>query len=219
MAKIHILVDDRERACGIIELLKGIPEASINVCRLKQGDYLINNSVCIERKTISDLATSIVDGRLFAQLAQLKAHSPHPILLIEGGTNQLIKLRMSRESIQGAIITVELIYGIPILRSFDQKESAKLIQYTAQQMLRTHDAIPTRHGYHPKKIHKQQLYILQGLPGVGKERAQVLLNHFGSVQNVFNSNIKELSQVPLIGKITAKKIHDIVHLDIKNVKP
>ncbi len=39
--------------------------------RLESGDYLINNGVLIERKTCSDFATSLADGRLFPQAAKL----------------------------------------------------------------------------------------------------------------------------------------------------
>jgi DNA excision repair protein ERCC-4 len=42
--------------------------------------------------------------------------------------------------------------------------------------------------------------VLQGLPGVGPERAKRLIDHFGSVEGVIGASADDLAAVPGIGK-------------------
>ena len=63
-----------------------------------------------------------------------------------------------------------------------------------------------RHGYQPKGLRYRQRYILQGLPGVGSERADRLLDRFGSVEDVISASIDDLQTVDGIGKKIAEKI-------------
>jgi ERCC4-type nuclease len=63
-----------------------------------------------------------------------------------------------------------------------------------------------RHGYKPKNNRKRKLFILQGLPGVGPERADRLLARFGSVEAVISASSDELQSIDGIGKNIADKI-------------
>ena len=47
---------------------------------------------------------------------------------------------------------------------------------------------------------------MQGLPGVGPERARALLETFGSVEAVFSAAIDQLTAIDGIGLNTAKRI-------------
>ncbi len=68
-----------------------------------------------------------------------------------------------------------------------------------------------RHGIRPRGKRKTQLYILQSLPGVGPERAQALLDAFGSIEGVLTASTEELVMINGIGTLTAKAIHWAVH--------
>ncbi len=48
--------------------------------------------------------------------------------------------------------------------------------------------------------------MLQGLPGIGPERAERLLDHFGSVENVAKAPVGELTGIDGIGETAAAKI-------------
>ena len=74
-----------------------------------------------------------------------------------------------------------------------------------------------RHGYRPKGRRKRQLFILQGLPGVGSEKADRLLSRFGSVEAAISASSMELQMVDGIGKSLADKIKWVVG-DQTNVK-
>ncbi len=107
---------------------------------------------------------------------------------------------------QGALITVSLILGIPVLRSKDPSETARLIVYIGRQIESMAGGGVHRYGYRPKDKRKRQLFILQGLPGVGPERAGRLLDSFGSVEAAISARSSELQSVDGIGKSIADKI-------------
>ncbi len=96
------------------------------------------------------------------------------------------------------------------MRSTDAVETARLIVYAARQLDLKVRGCVYRHGYRPKGKRKQQLFILQGLPGVGSERAEGLLNVFGSVKSVMMASNKELQEVKGIGKKIADKIKWVI---------
>ncbi|MDQ6969113.1 MAG: helix-hairpin-helix domain-containing protein [Mariprofundus sp.] len=58
---------------------------------------------------------------------------------------------------------------------------------------------------------KTQLHILQGIPGVGPERACTLLDKFGSVEAVLTASMEELLAIKGIGKQSVDAIHWAVH--------
>ena len=116
---------------------------------------------------------------------------------------------------QGALITVSLILGIPVLRSKNPSETARLIVYIGRQLESMARGGMQRHGYRPKGNRKRQLFILQGLPGIGPERAGRLLDRFGSVETAISASSSELQSVDGIGKSIGDKIKWAVGEEIK----
>ena len=73
---LHVVADDRETGSGVIEALAVKDDVSLTVTRLSLGDYRVDDELCVERKTLPDLAGSIADGRLFRQASRLAATQP-----------------------------------------------------------------------------------------------------------------------------------------------
>jgi DNA excision repair protein ERCC-4 len=69
---VRIIGDDRERSAGVIEALGAMADIQLSIGRLSLGDYVVENGLLVERKTVADLALSILDGRLFRQAGRLK---------------------------------------------------------------------------------------------------------------------------------------------------
>ena len=203
---IHITADDREQRSNVIDILSNIENVDLSIRRLPMGDYQIDNRVTVERKTLKDFAISIIDGRLFKQMIRLANSKSQGALILEGTAGDSVEIGVTREAIQGALITVSLIMGIPVLRSKDASESAKLIVYTGRQIKSIASGGMQRHGYQPKGLRYRQRYILEGLPGIGRERADRLLDRFGSVEAVISAGIEDLQTVDGIGKSIAEKI-------------
>ena len=203
---IHVLVDDRERASGMVEVFKETRDVEVTIGRLSVGDYELNGKFLVERKTLLDFAASIKDGRLFRQACRMMASPLRPFLLLEGPTSDLTGSGIRREALQGALITLSLILGIPVLRARDARESVRLMLFAARQVESLASGPLPRKVRRPKGKQRVQLEILQGLPGIGPDRAMSLLKAFGSVGQVFNASLEELLQVQGIGPVTARSI-------------
>jgi len=209
--RISVIIDHREKTAEVWKHLETHENVTVEFQYLRTGDYLIDNKCVFERKTFLDFVTSIKDGRLFQQAHRMLQMTPHKaVFILEGSQQDVGKTNMSREAIQGAIISLTIIYGIPMLRSLNPEETAHLMIYTSQQIQRMTRGIITRHGYRPKGRRKQQLYILQGLPGVGKDKAIRLLEEFGSVETIMLADKEALASVKGIGPIIADKIRNVV---------
>ena len=203
---IRIVADDRENAGGVIAELQRLAGVSVDVQRLKVGDFLVAGSFAVERKTLRDFAQSVIDGRLFTQAAALAQGPRRGILVLEGTAGELSASKMSRESLQGALITVSVFFGLAVLRARDAAETARLLVYLSRQAERLAQGALPRPGYRPKGKRARQLFILQGLPGIGPGRAARLLDHFGSVRGVALASPAELAMIDGIGETTADKI-------------
>jgi ERCC4-type nuclease len=205
-ASVRIVADDRENAAGVIAALRLLAGVEVEVRRLEVGDYGVDGRFAVERKTLRDFAQSLLDGRLFAQAARLAVGSARGVIVLEGTAADLGASRMSRESLQGALITLSVFQGLAVLRARDATETAQLLVFLARQAARAaNDALP-RPGYRPKRKRARQLFILQGLPGVGPERAARLLERFGSVERVSAASAEDLAGVDGIGETTAENI-------------
>lgn len=208
---INILIDHRERSEEIRQVLQAIEGTIVETQRLPLGDYQIDGRILFERKTLHDFAISVIDGRLFRQMTRLASSSLKSVLVLEGRSQDLQNTNIRREALQGALITTSLILGIPVLRSFGPEETARLMVYAARQVEFIATGGLPRSGYRPRGKRKQQLYILQSLPGVGPARAARLLDHFGSVQKVLTASMEHLLSVEGIGKDTAEKIKWVIN--------
>ena len=70
--RIAVIVDHRESNREVIKFLSETKNVSVAIKRLSLGDYLVDNRLIFERKTLNDFALSIIDGRLFSQAIRLK---------------------------------------------------------------------------------------------------------------------------------------------------
>ncbi|KAL3116042.1 hypothetical protein niasHT_007342 [Heterodera trifolii] len=55
----------------------------LHAATLEVGDYILAPQICVERKSLDDLAQSLLNGRLFKQIEQMQRHYNKCILLIE----------------------------------------------------------------------------------------------------------------------------------------
>ncbi|KAI8925204.1 hypothetical protein BC831DRAFT_462186 [Entophlyctis helioformis] len=77
-----VVVDTREFRSSLPSLVhaKGI---ALKPCTLEVGDYVLSPRLCVERKSVSDLISSLKSGRLYNQCEAMSLHYDVPILLIE----------------------------------------------------------------------------------------------------------------------------------------
>jgi DNA excision repair protein ERCC-4 len=201
-----IVADDREVGGAVVAALRRNDGVDLRVERLPIGDYLVDDVLLFERKTLPDLVASIKDGRLFAQGLRLATAPLRGALILEGRSQDLADSRMRREAIQGALMTLTLFLGIPLVRSMNPEETATLMLFAARQGRAYASGALPRKGRRPRGKVRVQNRILQGLPGVGPERAKRLLERFGTIEAVIAAPVEALASVSGIGKGTAEAI-------------
>ncbi|MEJ2658201.1 MAG: ERCC4 domain-containing protein [Desulfobacterales bacterium] len=167
----------------------------------------------VERKTAEDFLLSIIDGRLFNQLSNLKKFCNHPVLLIEGNPYKT-SLNFDRMAIRGSLISTQVIWYMPVIFSRTKEDSRDIMLMISRQVRNFVDVAPLRGGYRPKRLKSKQLYILQGLPKVGPKIAKRLLRHFKSVSKVMNASLQDLSAINGIGEISAEKIREVLDTEV-----
>lgn len=204
--RVTILADDRENAGGVIAQLRARADVELTVQRLRFGDFVIADHYVVERKTLRDFAVSVIDGRLFRQSAAIAANASRGVIILEGSPATAADLGVSRAALQGALITITVFYGLALLRSRDSAETAQLLIYLGRQAKHLAEGGLPRHGYRPKGKRARQLFILQGLPGVGPGCAEKLLERFESIQGVASAPLDDLVQVDGIGPRRARRI-------------
>ena len=204
--KIQILADDRERNSGVIQCFEKRSDVDIEVKRLAVGDYIANGKFVFERKNLRDFAISIFDGRLFRQSSALLNSDYQPIIVLEGNSSQLEGMNVRRSAIQGALIHVSIVLGIPVLRAVDPIETGGLIIQVAKQDLNISSGDVVRYGRRPKGKKRNQLLMLQGIPGIGRKKAMALIDKFESVEKVVNADYEELLAIDGIGEKIADQI-------------
>jgi DNA excision repair protein ERCC-4 len=212
MNDLKITVDYRETASGLTDLLKN-SDALVEIAKLSYGDYIINDAITVERKTAKDFLISIIDGRLFNQLSNLKKFCNHPILLIEGNPYETDH-NFDRMAIKGAIVSTQTIWYVPVIFSRTKEDSRDILLMISRQLGTCIDVVPLRGGYRPKRIKSKQLFLLQGFPQVGPKLAKRLILHFKSVSKIMNASVQALTEVDGIGIISAQKIREVLDAEV-----
>jgi Fanconi anemia group M protein len=208
---LKITADYREKTSGLINLLNN-EDIIIEVKKVPYGDYIINNSITIERKTAKDFLISIIEGRLFNQLSNLKKYCTNPILLIEGNPYKT-GLNFENMAIKGALISTQATWYIPVIFSRFKEDTKDIFMMISRQDESYTDVVPLRGRYRPKRLKSKQLYLLQGLPQVGPMLAKRLIEHFKSVSKIMNASIEELTEVEGIGMVSAEKIREVLNTE------
>ncbi len=205
---VTLTADVQEHVSGVPRLIGELSEVHVATAPLPCGDYCLGDALGIERKTAADLGRSIVDGRLFRQTGSLRQSFRRPLLLVEGLCEGTVVAGVPWPALRGALVSVSISFGVPVLRACDARDSAALIVTAVKQLCEALEIPYVRPGYRPKGWRRRALYILQGLPSVGLRRARALLEEFGSVARVASAGEEALAEVDGIGRVVARSIRE-----------
>jgi ERCC4-type nuclease len=137
---MFIKIDTREQELftkcqQIIEFVPKFKDIKILSQTLPLGDIIINDGindcVIIERKTLTDLAASIKDGRYDEQSYRLNGlphHNHNIIYLIEGDVNRFnaFKERIDKQTLYSAMFSINYFKGFSVMRSTNLDETAMI---------------------------------------------------------------------------------------------
>ncbi|OKL63304.1 hypothetical protein UA08_01474 [Talaromyces atroroseus] len=82
-----VVVDVREFRSALPSLLHGRSMVVVP-CQLTVGDYVLTPDICVERKSVRDLISSLRNGRLYNQAETMLKYYKNPLLLIEFDQNK-----------------------------------------------------------------------------------------------------------------------------------
>jgi Fanconi anemia group M protein len=203
----RIYVDPRERGMAKLLEARGM---EVTLRNLDVGDYVVSDRVAIERKTATDFVASIIDPErnLFRQIGDLSRSYDRPVLILEG--RDLYTRQVNPNSIRGALAAVAVDYGVPIIPTEDQDETASIIALlAAREQKEGHE--PKVHGHKTARtLKEQQEYLISAIPSVGPRVARNLLRHFGSIERIMTARQEELQEVEMVGPKIAERIRELV---------
>jgi Fanconi anemia group M protein len=207
--QIVVVADSRELGALVTRELAKLG-ALVKSETLEVGDFVLSERVVVERKGVDDFASSIIDGRLFQQAANLKNVYTKPVIVVEGETITGSG-RVRPEAMMGAYASILLDYGIPIVWTQKPSETAQMI-YALARREQIQDKRAPRIMTLPKPttIDDQQEFIVSSLPNVDNTRAKSLLATFHTVEHVFMANKEELMLVPGIGEKISAEIRRVL---------
>ena len=211
-SSVKIIVDHRESRSPVMRFLTQ-KDVLVEPQQLDVGDYIISSRIGVERKTVDDFLGSLIEGKLFVQMKNLRATYSRPLLLIEG-EGLLTKRNMSHNAIFGSIAAIIVDFGIPIITTQTAQETADFLAVMAQREQKEGDrAVAIRGEKTARTVSEQQQFLIEGLPNVSAVLAQRLLQHFGSIRALANATEEELCKISGIGKNIAGDILKILNAD------
>ena len=200
-----IYADKREVNSRILNILRD--RCDLKEKQLAVADYLLSRHVAVERKTTSDFLSSIVDGRLFKQMNELKQNFRTPLLILEGNGLFNGERKIHPNAIRGALASISLDYGVPIMRTENNLETAEMLLAIAKrEQFKTKKSFNVRGTKKAKSMNHRQEFLVSGLPQINTQTARKLLKHFGSPEKIFTASLEDLTNIEGVGTKTAKRL-------------
>ncbi|MCA9487438.1 MAG: hypothetical protein KC516_00575 [Nanoarchaeota archaeon] len=204
--KRKIIIDHREKNSLVpSELLR--LNSNVEFQQLKVADYVVDD-VAIERKTFSDLISSMINKRIFKQMEELRQF-PKPLLILEGYSNS-VDNGISLRAIRSFILSIALRYKIPIIFTEDSKETAEYLEILSRKK-------PKEVSLNINKIglskNERLQFILEAFPNIGPKTARKLLEEKGSLKEIINSSEEELKKI--LGK-KSEEVFEIINRKYKD---
>lgn len=177
----------------------------------------------VQRKEVADFIASMYDGRLSREIAMMKA-CKQAVLLVEGRLtfttdgvllNSGYQKPITRKQIDGFLWSVRS-QGIWVDYTTNLQDTiayvGRLETWTRKEK---HTGLVSRPGpttsWGVADDRDFAIHLLMGLPGVGKELAERILNHFGRLPWVWDVDEIALTEVEGIGAKTASRIWKAVN--------
>ena len=249
---MEIIVDYREKQ--LITLLENLKTKwKFNKLEIKKenlpiGDIIIKDKsgeekLIIERKSISDLAASIKDGRYAEQSFRLnnnKLHNHNIIYLIEGDIRFWDNkggryTKIKAKTLYVTLFSLQYYKGFSVMRTQTISETAEYILRLTDKMMRDKKQSHYDISYNKttdikdycdvvNKVKKKNIkpenigeIILSQIPGISSITSRAILNEYGSLYNLLISLKKDNK---CLNKMTIKlgeKERKISNTSIRNI--
>lgn len=192
-SKIKIIIDNREKNSLVVSELIRIG-FEVEYQQMKVGDYLIKD-VIIERKTVKDFLSSMLNRRLIQQLQELQQYQ-NKLLIIEGISEEELynekKEGINANAIRGFLISIVLKFKVPTIFTKNYEDTAKFISVLAKK--KPNSELPLNIKKKTLNKKQQMQYILESFQGIGPTTAKKLLEKHKTLKKIFNLSSEELEE-------------------------
>ena len=186
---------------------------TLETTNLNIGDIMIiddsdkdnnKNLLIFERKTITDLASSINDGRYTEQsfrLDKCNLHNHNIIYLIEGDIRQYKSYtRINNNVIYSSLVSLNTYKGFSVIRSFDMNETANIIFQTVCKVI--------KNKFKTNFYYKNEIDEANESNSITKSTEYIDVIKQSKKSNINKDNINEimLSQLPCVSINVSKTI-------------
>ena len=178
--------------------------------------YVLSKRLAIERRTGGGFLRGIMDKTLFTSAIYLREHFRIPVLIVEGEVNYEYTA-FDPQAIRGALSAMMLQYGMNVLSTRNDVETAALIAMMARQEqigIPEISLIPKRKAADLPDLQRR---IIEMLPGCGMVMARALLQHFGSVRRIVNATVEEFRSMRGVGARKAAQMHEALNAEYEAV--
>jgi ERCC4-type nuclease len=237
---LNLVYDSRE--LKLKELLE--PTNTINLCQehLDLGDIIFRDDtkdiLVIERKTMSDLYSSIQDGRYKEQKIRLMNHYSREqiVYIIEGTISSSSKFfKKAKPITDGALLNMAFRDKLTVIRTKDIAETASILYKIGGKIIKNPEFFKNENDSEKEsniskinyldtiKICKKDnmtpklcnIVQLSQIPGVSKQMGETIIEKYGSLSNLileYNKIIEDKDKLELLKNIelTNRKIGPVI---------
>jgi Fanconi anemia group M protein len=210
--EVEVVIDQRELDSAIARDLSTRDGIRTRLETLELGDYVCSDRVVVERKTVADFLDTLTGGdrSLFEQVGDAGRHYARPVVVIEG-EDLYGQRNIHPNAIHGALASLAVDFGVSVLRTGDEDETAGLLEVLATREQEDERREVSVHGEKQSKtLTEQQEYVVASIAEVGPVTARSLLDALGSVRDVMTADEEALMEAEGVGEVTAQRIHEVV---------
>lgn len=215
---MKLILDCRERdlktSCdNLIKIIENFKDIIIETKNLELGDMIIQDSdgnvlLMYERKSVSDLISSIKDGRYNEQsyrMNGLEHHNHNIVYLIEGTIAKTLK---DKQMVYSAMFSINYYKGFSIMRSSNLDETAYIICNALMKIKKEKD----KEAFYMNKIKvrvesKEDKHYSTVIKT--KKNANITLDNFGEIILCQIPNVNSISAIAIMNKY--KTINNLIN--------
>ncbi|XP_064578932.1 Fanconi anemia core complex-associated protein 24 [Zonotrichia leucophrys gambelii] len=195
----HVIGNEKWRGSELAQRLQGKVRL-IFEDGLELVDFHLPNRTCILLISEADLVAGDEFKRRLVKFRN--ASSLRGIVIVE-------KTPISDQYYLGVQKLVVLELGMVLLPVANQGEASQLIIQLVREQSRDRGSNPFVGRQRGRPAEPAVLQALQRIPGVGRTKALLLLQRFGSIHRLCNADSQELEQA--VGSTAAQQIYTFLH--------
>ena len=215
-----IQIDDREKKSRIEKAINYFEEQgdNVKVTHLEIGDYIINNQVVFEYKTLEDYVNSVKSRRVFNQAVDQSINFKYHFVVVVSTDRQRRAYfnKSTRVGFKGGYFDENQYIGslsrlntyTTVIQADYEKQAFMYMRAQARKCLDNKHVVKRLET----KTDNPAFNWLMGIKHIGDDTAELLVDNFDlfDLDSLFKLDFKEMQQVKGIGVETAKIVRNSI---------